>query len=222
MAKEIAKKTAKDRAPLSVRQQLILDFVRQFLRDHSYPPTVREIGVGTGISSTSVVDYNLGILEKFGHIRRDPEVSRGLELLDGAAAPRKQSRFSAPVVGRIAAGEPIEAVAGHGEYVELTEDLAPRGAYVLRVKGKSMVEDLIDDQDLVVVQPQDTAENGDIVVALLIDGPTEHGQATLKRFYREKDRIRLQPANAEMSPIYVEPDGLRIQGKVVSVIRQLR
>lgn len=206
---------------LSARQARILDFLHNFATNHSYPPTVREIGLGTGISSTSVVDYNLNILEKLGFIRRDPEVSRGLQLLDQSFGRRSLSRFVAPVVGRIAAGEPIEAMPEQEEFVELSEDLAPSNAYVLRVKGKSMIDDLIDDGDMVVVQPQNTAENGDIVVALLLNGPTGTGQATLKRVYREKDRIRLQPANSSMDPLFVEPGDLKIQGRVVSVIRQM-
>lgn len=107
------------------------------------------------------------------------------------------------------------------EHITLSADIAPPDAFVLKVKGRSMIEDLIDDGDLVVVRPQATAENGDIVVALLNDGPTGEGQATLKRLYREKGRIRLQPANSTMQPILVDPSQLSIQGKVVAVIRQL-
>ncbi len=222
---------------LSPRQRHIIDFLREFIGTHGYPPSIRDICRGVEINSTSVVDHNLNVLVKMGFVRRVPEISRGIELLiDNDEQPEPTQRtttaasdvsgtvagvISLPVVGRIAAGQPIEAVAGDNERIALTADLAPRDAFVLKVKGKSMIEDLIDDGDLVVVRPQVTAENGDIVVALIADGPTGEGQATLKRLYREKDRIRLQPANSEMQPIYVDPSRLSIQGKVVAVIRQL-
>jgi repressor LexA len=159
-----------------------------------------------------------------GYLRRDPEISRGIELTEAGALARvgddgRVRTIRVPVVGRIAAGEPIEAVAGTDETIDLTDSIVPENAYILKVKGKSMIDDLIDDGDLVVVEPRSTADNGDIVVALLTDGPTGEGQATLKRIYREKGVIRLQPANAEMKPIYVDPENLLIQGKVVSVIR---
>ncbi|HEX5415457.1 MAG TPA: transcriptional repressor LexA [Chloroflexota bacterium] len=206
---------------LTTRQASILDFVRQYLRDHSYPPTVREIGDGVGISSTSVVDYNLRVLVSRGLLRRDPAISRGIELMD-EDGDQLANRVEVPILGQIAAGLPIEAVEGHPEHVTLTQDLVPtEGVYALRVRGKSMIEDLIDDGDLVVVRPQEHAENGAIVVALLTDGPGTEGQVTLKRFYREHDRIRLQPANSTMQPIYVNPDQVRVQGQVVCLIRQL-
>lgn len=209
---------------LSARQERVLEFIRRFVREHSYPPTLREIGLATGISSTSVVDYNLNALQKMGYLRRDPEISRGIKLTEAGALARvgddgRVRTIRVPVVGRIAAGEPIEAVAGTDETIDLTDSIVPENAYILKVKGKSMIDDLIDDGDLVVVEPRSTADNGDIVVALLTDGPTGEGQATLKRIYREKGVIRLQPANAEMKPIYVDPENLLIQGKVVSVIR---
>jgi repressor LexA len=120
-----------------------------------------------------------------------------------------------------AAGAPIEAYADSSEQIELSPDLAEEGCYALRVKGTSMIEDLIADGDLVVVRPQQTAENGTIVVALLTDSANPEGQATLKRIYRERDRIRLQPANSTMEPIYVQPDALQVQGRVVAVIRRV-
>ncbi|MGI5835704.1 MAG: transcriptional repressor LexA [Chloroflexota bacterium] len=206
---------------ISDRQRRILEFIASFQQKHGYPPTVREIGQEVGISSTSVVDYNLRALEKSGYLRRDREVSRGLELT-GAAANRVAQRPSRiPIMGRIAAGEPIEAVQGHAEEIELPQLLSSSECYALQVKGRSMVEDLIDDGDLVVIRPQESADDGEIVVALLTDGPTPEGRATLKRLYREKGRIRLQPANSAMNPIYVDSADLRVQGKVVAVIRQL-
>jgi repressor LexA len=206
---------------LSDRQRRILDFVAKYTGEHGYPPSIREIGQAVGITSTSVVDYNLKALERSGLIRRDKEVSRGLGLVGQTPAPKSRV-IRVPIVGRIAAGEPIEAVESHEDYLELGAGLVPDGCYALQVKGKSMIEDLIDDGDLVVVRPQDTANNGDIVVALLMSqGPSSDGVATLKRLYREQGQVRLQPANATMRPIFVDPDQLRVQGRVVTVIRHL-
>lgn len=204
---------------LSDRQRRILDFIQSYDDEHGYPPSIRDIGQAVGISSTSVVDYNLRLLEREGYIRRDREISRGLEVV-GPVPRRSMPRFvRVPVIGRIAAGEPIEAAASEQDCLDLPSDLVPDGCYALRVKGTSMIEDLIDDGDLVVIRPQETAENGDKVVALLVNQGSQEGVATLKRLYRERERVRLQPANASMDPIYVHPDDLRIQGKVVAVIR---
>jgi len=205
---------------LSSKQQRILDFLKAFIDRHGYPPSVRDIAHSLGISSTSVVDYNLKVLEKQGCIRRTREVSRGIELLTEQGGPGS-GIVEVPIVGLIAAGEPIEALASDFDQVEMSSSAVPEGAYALRVKGKSMIEDLIDDGDLVIIKPQSNADNGDIVVALLPDSPMGEGQATLKRLYVEKEMVRLQPANATMQPIFVNPDDLRIQGKVVAVIRQL-
>lgn len=208
---------------LSDRQQRILDFVGEYTGDHGYPPSIREIGRAVGISSTSVVDYNLRALERGGLIRRDREVSRGLGLVGQTpTTPSRPAMLRIPIVGRIAAGEPIEALEQHDDYLELGAGTVPDGCYALQVKGKSMIEDLIDDGDLVVIKPQHTAENGDIVVAVLMSqAASSEGVATLKRLYREKGRVRLQPANATMQPIYVDPEQLVVQGKVVSVHRYL-
>lgn len=236
------------RAELSSRQKNIILFIRDFSKGHGYPPTVREIGRACTISSTSVVDYNLKVLRRLGFIRRDADVSRGIELIDrgeewsgdgydsdGAVIGRglrsdeperlglaySRNTVRVPVVGTIAAGEPIEAIESVDEQIEVGYDFAEEGAFALRVRGKSMIEDLIDDGDVVIVRPQETASNGDIVVALILDSPTGSGLATLKRFHRERDRIRLQPANSEMSPIYVSPENLKIQGRVTALIRRL-
>ena len=205
----------------SQRQQRILEFIRQFVAQNARPPTVREIGEAANIRSTSVVDYNLRSLQRAGLIRRDSKVSRGIELLDQSGAAYNGKLISVPISGRFAAGEPIEALPDHPDSIPLPPELATADAYALRVKGKSMIGDLIDDGDIVVVRPQQTANNGDIVVALLTDGPTAEGTVTLKRLYRERDRVRLQPANPTMEPIYVLPDRLQIQGKVIAVIRSL-
>jgi len=207
---------------LSDRQQRILDFVGEYTGEHGYPPSIREIGQAVGISSTSVVDYNLRALERGGLIRRDREVSRGLGIV-GQAPSARPTLVRIPIVGRIAAGEPIEALEQHDDYLELGVGTVPDGCYALQVKGKSMIDDLIDDGDLVVIRPQETAENGDIVVALLVSQDSQSGgAATLKRLYRERGgKVRLQPANAAMQPIFVDPDQLLVQGKVVSVHRWL-
>ena len=211
-----------DMRKLSERQRRILNFLERYTAEHGYPPSIREIGQAAAISSTSVVDYNLRALEREGLIRRDREVSRGLGLVGRRPASGRPQLVRVPIKGRIAAGEPIEAIEGHEDYLEFTSGTVPDGCYALQVKGKSMIDDLIDDGDLVVIRPQDTADNGDIVVALLMNqAPTGEGIATLKRLYRERDRVRLQPANAAMEPIYVDPNHLRVQGKVVSVIRNL-
>ena len=203
------------------RQQAILAHIRQFIDDFGYPPTVRQIQSALGISSTSVVDYNLNILEREGHLRRDPETSRGLEVVGESVRGLRHLIVGVPILGRIAAGEPIEAIQDT-EYVNLTRDLVPdEGAFALRVRGQSMIDDHIEDGDLVVVRPQSDACDGDTVVALLMGGPTEAGEVTLKRFYREHERIRLQPANSTMAPIFVSPDQLRVQGKVIAVIRKV-
>lgn len=200
---------------LSDRQQRMLRFIRQYAGEHGRPPTVREIGLAVGISSTSVVDYNLRLLERDGRLRRERELSRGIELADRGAPP------SIPVLGRIAAGQPIEAIVDPSDTVEVPQRLVNQGCYALRVKGKSMIEDHIDDGDVVVVKPQASADDGEIVVALITGGAAPEGEATLKRLYRDGSQIRLQPANAEMEPIFVSPEDLRVQGKVVSVIRSI-
>jgi len=206
------------------KQQHIIDFIRQFLVDRSYPPTIRDIVSGCGISSTSVVDYNLNILEKRGYIRRHREISRGIELL---ARPSVLEHWrQVPIIGQIAAGEPIPVptpdtwdVAASSETLEVTEDLirGREGVYALKVKGSSMVDALINDGDIVLMQSVNTVENGEMAAIWL---RTEK-EVTLKKVYSEPSRIRLQPANNQMQPIYVEPDNVEIQGRVIGVIRQL-
>ena len=205
---------------LSTRQQRILEFIQSFYEEHSYPPTIRDIQQACSISSTSVVDYNLRILERLGHIRRDREVSRGIEVLVGG---RRRGRV--PVLGYIAAGEPtpVPTQESWGDFEAIDELEVPQGllgevpadAYALRVKGTSMIDALVDDGDVVIVRPVDSVRNGDMVVAWL---QTEK-EVTLKRLYNEGERVRLQPANSTMSPIYVDPENLEVQGKVVAVLR---
>ncbi len=209
---------------LSHKQQHIIDFIRHFLVDRGYPPSIRDIVSGCGISSTSVVDYNLNILESEGYIRRHPEVSRGIELLAWSSAQR--FLVQVPVIGQIAAGEPIPVptpdtwdVTASSETLEVTKDLTQgkEGVYALKVKGLSMVDALINDGDIVLMQYVNVVENGE-TAAIWLRGEKE---VTLKKFYAEPGRIRLQPANSQMQPIYTEPDNVEIQGRVIAVIRQM-
>jgi repressor LexA len=205
---------------LSAKQSRIIDFLREFIEEKSYPPSIREIQSGCKISSTSVVEYNLRILEREGHIRRDREVSRAIEL-----SARSRGMVRVPVIGYIAAGEPIPVPSADTwnlealESLELTRDLTrgKEGVYALKVKGTSMIDALIGDGDLVVMEQVATAENGEMVAVWL----KREKEATLKRFYLERGRIRLQPANEEMEPLYVDPGDVEIQGKVIGVVRKL-
>lgn len=193
------------------RGDRILAFIEKAVNDRGYPPSVREIAAAVGLASTSAVHHHLTRLAKEGRLSRQPTRSRALAI-PGA----KQLRaVPAPIVGEIAAGQPIYAYEEREETLAVPADWArTEDTFVLRVRGKSMIEDLIDDGDYVVIQPQHNARDGDIVVALL-----EDNTATLKRFYRERDRIRLQPANSTMAPIYARD--VKIQGKVVGLIRRL-
>ncbi|MDP6632490.1 MAG: transcriptional repressor LexA [Dehalococcoidales bacterium] len=209
---------------LSSRQRHIIDFVNRFWLDRSYPPTVRDIVSGCGISSTSVVDYNLVILEREGYIRRHPGISRGIELVDQFPARGRTVKVS--VIGQIAAGEPIPVptpdtwdVTDSSEILEVTEELTRgrEGVFALRVKGLSMVDSLINDGDIVLMQSVNVVENGEMAAVWL----KAEKEVTLKKVYREPKRIRLQPSNSQMKPIFVEPDNVEIQGKVIGVIRQV-
>jgi repressor LexA len=209
---------------LSERQNKMLEFLKSFSLDNGYPPTIREIGKAVGISSTSVVNYNLDALQRGGYIYRDRTVSRGIRLaesLENAANVRNLIRI--PLLGRIAAGNPIAVPDGafdsEIDTIELTPDLVPQeeGIYALKVQGTSMIDALINDGDVVVMRHTNTANNGDMIAAWL----TDREETTLKRFFREGDRIRLQPENQTMEPIYVDADKVEVQGRVVTVIRQL-
>jgi repressor LexA len=213
------------------RRQRILEYIARTVAERGYPPSVREIADAVHLASTSAVHHHLVALERSGHLERGGRSSRALRLTAAGEAtlspdqpergrvtpfrmPVEREVVRLPLVGEIAAGRPIEAYSDP-EPMDVPRSLQAReDSYVLRVRGKSMIEDLIDDGDFVIVQPQATAQDGDIVVALL-----EDNGVTLKRFYREDGRIRLQPANAELEPIYATD--LQIQGKVVGVIRKL-
>jgi repressor LexA len=193
------------------RAERILTYIRETVDERGYPPSVREIAEAVGLASTSAVHHHLTKLEKDGRLQKEATRSRALTLPGSHAA----KVVNAPIVGEIAAGQPIEAYEDRSETMSLPAELAPRhDTFVLRVRGKSMIEDHIVNGDYVVIQPQETARDGEIVVAIL-----EDNTATLKRFYKERDRVRLQPANSEMEPIYARD--VKIQGKVIGVIRRL-
>jgi repressor LexA len=207
---------------LSERQNNILKYIEEYVDERGYPPSIREIGDQVGISSTSVVDYNLKILEREGRIRRDREVSRGLELVKPARIQKQAEPrvMRIPVIGTIAAGFPIEAIEDPSDVLELPVGSVSGDCFALRVRGQSMIDDHIDDGDLVVIRPQPSVDNGDIAVAIVNDN-TENGGATLKRFYLEGDVVRLQPRNPAMQPILVPADQVSVRGKVVKLVRDL-
>ncbi len=206
---------------LSRRQQAILGFIERFLDENDYPPTIRDIQGELGISSTSVVDYNLKVLEGRDLIRRNSKISRGIELVGRQTGRRNV--VAIPVIGQIAAGLPIPVPgdledSDAAELVELGGELVPdagRNLFALRVKGLSMIDALINDGDVVVLRAQETCENGETVAVWLKD----QRETTLKKFYLEGDKVRLQPANATMDPIYTAASNVEIQGRLVTVLR---
>jgi repressor LexA len=207
---------------LSERQRKILEFIKSFTLDNGYPPTIREIGQAVGISSTSVVNYNLNALQKEGYIMRDRTVSRGIRLAESLEGLRAVADvIQVPLLGRIAAGTPIPVPEDGfaGETIELTRDIVPAGdgIYALQVRGDSMIDAFVNSGDVVVMRHQETADDGDMVAAWLVN----EEETTLKRYYHEGDRIRLQPENSQMEPIFVAPENLQIQGKVLAVIRHV-
>ena len=206
------------RAELSDKQRRILAFLREFIAEKDYPPSIRDIQQGCGISSTSVVDYNLKRLEERGYLRRDREVSRAIELLDGSG--RRRRPRTVPLLGAIAAGAPIPMPPatlppGYDE-ISVTE-AQTRGrtdAFALRVRGDSMIDALIDDGDIVILEPAKSCDDGEIVAVWL----REENETTLKKFYHEGDRVRLQPRNPAMAPIYTSPGNVEVQGRFLSAI----
>ncbi len=209
---------------LSDRQQHIIKFIDRFIADRGYPPTIRDIQAGCRVSSTSVVDYNLNILKREGYIRRHAEVSRGIGLL--TRSPASESLVPVPVIGQIAAGEPIPVptpdtwdVTAASEALGIHRELnrGKEGIYALRLKVMSMVDALINDGDIVLMQYVKAVENGEMAAVWL----KEEKEATLKKVYVEPERVRLQPANSQMQPLYVAPDNVEIQGRVIAVIRQV-
>lgn len=201
---------------LTRRQQQILDFIRAEIHRRGYPPSVREIGEAVGLSSSSTVHSHLAALEGKGFIRRDPSKPRALEVLDfrdNDAAIDMGQVSAVPVVGQVAAGQPILAAENIEQTLPLPTEFSGEQTFILRVRGESMIEAGILNGDFVVVRQQNTAVNGDIVVAMIDD------EATVKTFYRESDRIRLQPENASMEPIYSRD--VQVVGKVVALFRRI-
>lgn len=203
---------------LSKRQQHILDFIKEEVRHKGYPPSVREIGEAVGLASSSTVHGHLARLESKGLIRRDPTKPRAIEILDleETAHIPKMNIINVPVVGKVTAGQPITAIENVEEYFPLPERLAPADeqVFMLEVMGDSMIEAGILDGDYVIVKQQQTAQNGEIVVAM-----TEDDEATVKRFYKEKDYFRLQPENSMLEPIILQH--VSILGKVIGVYRHM-
>src|SRR6266851_5784734 len=205
---------------LTKRQQEIFDFIRKYSAKYGYPPTVRDIGKAVGLASSSTVHAHLSNLEKIGLLRRDPSKPRAIELLDRAVGTAVESvrgivrGEGLPLLGTVAAGQPILAEENIEDYVSVPEMAGgEEGAYLLRVRGDSMKDAAILEGDLVVVRPQDTAQDGDVVVALLGE------EATVKRFFREADHVRLQPENDGMEPIRSKE--VKVLGRVVGLLRSV-
>ncbi len=213
------------RGKLSDRQRKMLDFIRMFGLENGYPPSIREIGRGVDISSTSVVNYNLNRLVEQGYLDRDQNVSRGLRLTEKLTS-QVNDIVRVPLVGRIFASEPVPVPStdspmfGADEAIEITQNLlsSREDLFALEVKGDSMIDAMIGDGDIVVMQRKPEWSNGDMVAVWLKDKE----ETTLKHIYLEGDTVRLQPANPTMKPIIIEdPENLEVQGKVMLVLRQL-
>ena len=201
-----------DVLPLTKRQREILDYLQDFIQQHGYAPSLEEIGRRFGLSSLATVHKHLTNLQEKGFIKRAWNRSRSVEMIPTNSGGRA---VDLPLLGYVAAGSPIEAVATT-ETIAVPEDLVGRrDTYVLRVRGNSMIDEQICDGDFVIVEDRKTAQNGETVVALL-----SGSDVTLKKLYRENGRVRLQPANPAMQPIYVDPEQLQVQGVVVGVMRK--
>ncbi len=198
--------------PLTKRQKEILDHLQEYIQQHGYAPSLEEIGRRFSLSSLATVHKHLTNLQEKGFIRRSWNRSRSVELL---SAPTGHRALELPMLGYVAAGLPIEAVA-NSETIAVPESIAGKsGAYVLRVKGDSMIDEQIRDGDFVVVEDRKTADNGEMVIALV-----SGSDVTLKKFYRDNGRVRLQPANPTMQPMYFDPSQIQVQGVVVGVMRK--
>lgn len=207
---------------LTARQQEIWQFLVRYVDDHGYPPTVREIGEAVGLASPSTVHAHLANLERAGLLRRDPTKPRALELVGhrrAEARPEREPEPRLPLLGQIAAGSPLLAEENVEDLIAVPEPLGRGADFLLNVRGDSMIEAGILDGDTLVVRRQDDAENGDVVVALVADDESAD-EATVKTFYREANRVRLQPENSALQPIYA--DHVQLLGKVIGVFRSLR
>lgn len=202
---------------ISAKQQRVLEYIRSFTREHGYPPAVRDICQGLGIKSTSTAHGYLERLEKNGYIRRDPSKTRAIELIEEDNGLPEESFVSAvnvPLLGQVAAGQPILAEENLEEYLPMPKSMVPyddKNTFALEIRGESMIKAGILNGDKIIVRQTQVAENGDIIVAMI------ENEATCKRFFKEKDRIRLQPENDLMEPMYF--DNVQILGKVIGLIR---
>jgi repressor LexA len=203
---------------LSEKRQTILEFIKDYIGEKGYSPSIREIADRCKISSPSMVQYHLRILEHDGYIHRDPSVPRSIRLSES-----EDGHTSVPLLGVIAAGEPIDVPSPDSwntvaiERIEIPTKMTKgsRDIYALQVKGTSMVDALVDDGDIVILQKSETADEGEMVAVWLVD----RSETTLKRVYHDQNRIRLQPANRQMKPLYVNPANVKIQGRVIAIIR---
>lgn len=205
-----------ERKKLTSTQENVLNFLKNFLREKGFPPTLREIASHFRLKGPKAPQKTLNILERKGYIRKVPGFSRGIEILD-FPNPRGQI-LSVPIIGRVTAGEPILAIENIEEYINLDRGLvSSEDVFLLRVRGNSMVDAHIQDGDFALVKPQKDAENGEIIVALIDD------EATIKRIFKKRDLIRLEPANPDMEPIVVKKGEKRVTivGKVVGIFRKL-
>ena len=219
---------------LSARQKKILEYIETFIAQNGYPPTIREIGKHVGIASTSVVNYNLNKLVERGYIERQPEVSRGLRLVSQTSEemPVQYAELASlvpvPMVGKIAASAPVPLPGEDFGYYYDADDVieVPQSLigtfqgedlFALRVTGDSMIDAMVAEGDIIVLNRQNTAKNGDMVAVWL----SERGETTLKKYFLEGRQVRLQPANPMMDPIYVSADQVNIQGRVLAVLRTL-
>lgn len=204
---------------LTPKRKQILDFITAFVKEKGYAPSVRDVASGSGLASSSVAQFHLNILERQGFIKRARDVSRGIALTANYV-----DATSIPVLGTIAAGQPIPVPSSDTwsttpeEMIKLPEDLigSSENIYALRVRGTSMIDSMIDDGDIVLMQQATTVENGEVAAVWLKDKQ----EVTLKKIYRERGRVCLKPANKQMKPIYCKPDDVEVQGKVVAILRK--
>lgn len=196
--------------PLTKRQATILEYISRYIEEHNYAPSYREIGQHFGLSSTATIAEHIQSLNTKGYLSRSENLARSLQIMP--VYSQDESVTAIPLLGLIAAGKPVEAIRT-AELIDIPQDMMGQNVFALRVRGESMIEDGILNGDYVIIEQTKTAQNGDMVVALI-----DNDNVTLKRFYKEKDRIRLQPANSDMRPLYFSK--VTIQGKVKGVIRR--
>lgn len=212
---------------LSTRQENILNYIQNFIQENGYSPSIRDIQLNLNISSTSVVAYNLKALQEKGKLDREGKISRGIRLVDTNTdnTLTASQAYQVPLLGTITAGEPLpnpeDTSDSNREMVDVPAEMVPhnklKDIYALRIRGHSMIDALIDDGDIVLIRYQETADNGDMVAVRL----AEENAVTLKKFYHEGDKIRLQPANNTLEPRFVTPNNVRIHGRVVGVLRPM-